>query len=64
MPFPFVFYRCGSVIREKCKYAAESDRFMRKLRERASEGKKGGMTTGEPIAAPNEEIDLERSATL
>jgi MFS family permease len=32
VPFPFLFYRYGAQIRKKCKYAAESDAFMAKLR--------------------------------
>ncbi|KAL1986734.1 hypothetical protein VTN96DRAFT_5599 [Rasamsonia emersonii] len=32
-PFPFLFYKYGSAIRLKCKFAALSDDFMRKLRE-------------------------------
>ncbi|KUL81614.1 hypothetical protein ZTR_11405 [Talaromyces verruculosus] len=35
VPFPFLFYKYGSKIREKCKYAAESATFMRKLQESA-----------------------------
>ncbi|KAJ5151329.1 uncharacterized protein N7482_010581 [Penicillium canariense] len=31
VPFPFIFYRYGSAIRQKCKYAAEADEFMRSL---------------------------------
>ncbi|KNG87862.1 hypothetical protein ANOM_003880 [Aspergillus nomiae NRRL 13137] len=34
VPFPFVFYRYGAVIRRKCKYAAEADDFMRRLAEK------------------------------
>ena len=35
LPFPFLFYKYGSAIRRKCKYAAESDDFMRRLMEQA-----------------------------
>ncbi|KAM0350515.1 hypothetical protein ACHAPU_002995 [Fusarium lateritium] len=31
VPFPFLFYKYGASIREKCKYAAQSAAFMRKL---------------------------------
>jgi hypothetical protein len=33
VPFPFLLYRYGPTIREKCKYAAESAAFMRKMQE-------------------------------
>jgi hypothetical protein len=32
LPFPFLFYKYGAAIRARCKYAAESDVFMKKLR--------------------------------
>ncbi|KAM6505973.1 hypothetical protein FSOLCH5_014151 [Fusarium solani] len=31
VPFPFLFYKYGASIREKCKFAAQSAAFMRKL---------------------------------
>ncbi|KAB8257498.1 major facilitator superfamily domain-containing protein [Aspergillus pseudonomiae] len=34
VPFPFVFYKYGAVIRRKCKYAAEADDFVRRLAEK------------------------------
>jgi hypothetical protein len=30
-PFPFLFYKYGAAIRRRCKYAAESDAFLRRL---------------------------------
>lgn len=35
VPFPFIFYRYGPVIRQKCKYSAEADAFMRSLTKKA-----------------------------
>lgn len=32
LPFPFLFYKYGAAIRARCKYAAEADVFMKKLR--------------------------------
>lgn len=32
LPFPFVFYKYGASIRARCKYAAEADAFIKKLR--------------------------------
>lgn len=34
LPFPFIFYKYGAKVRRKCKYAAESDAFVRKLAEK------------------------------
>ncbi|KAK2751167.1 MFS siderochrome iron transporter 1 [Myotisia sp. PD_48] len=31
VPFPFLFYKYGAIIRKKCKFANESDEFMRKI---------------------------------
>ncbi|KAG5976811.1 hypothetical protein E4U55_007204 [Claviceps digitariae] len=33
LPFPFLFYKYGSTIRAKCKFAAQSAAFMQKLRQ-------------------------------
>ncbi|POS78918.1 major facilitator superfamily transporter [Diaporthe helianthi] len=33
VPFPFLFYKYGAAIRARCKYAAEADAFMARLRE-------------------------------
>ncbi|KAE8387961.1 hypothetical protein ETB97_007928 [Aspergillus alliaceus] len=35
VPFPFLFYKYGPVIRTRCKYAAQSDAFMKKLMEQS-----------------------------
>ncbi|KAL4901761.1 hypothetical protein BDW74DRAFT_181475 [Aspergillus multicolor] len=48
-PFPFLFYKYGTAIRTRCKYAAESEAFMRKLQEQAQpqssvEPKESGRT--------------------
>jgi len=37
VPFPFLFYRYGATIRQNCKYAAESEAFMRKMQESSNE---------------------------
>jgi hypothetical protein len=36
LPFPFLFYKYGASIRKKCKYAAQADAFMEKMRARAA----------------------------
>lgn len=33
VPFPFLFYRYGSAIRARCKFAAEAAAFLRKMQE-------------------------------
>ncbi|KAJ5711297.1 hypothetical protein N7488_005453 [Penicillium malachiteum] len=35
LPFPFLFYKYGAAIRTRCKFAAQSDAFMRKIQEQA-----------------------------
>lgn len=32
IPLPFIFYKYGAAIRKKCKYAAEADAFMQRIR--------------------------------
>ncbi|PLB37803.1 MFS transporter [Aspergillus candidus] len=53
MPAPFFFYRYGAAIRTRCKYAAESHRYLLRLMEDAGQqksalGEKNGVKT-EPI---------------
>ncbi|KAJ5575390.1 hypothetical protein N7450_009289 [Penicillium hetheringtonii] len=38
VPFPFLFYKYGATIRKSCKFAAQSDAFMRKIQEQATAG--------------------------
>lgn len=33
VPFPFLFYKYGAQIREKCKYAAQSEKFMKQMQK-------------------------------
>lgn len=33
LPLPFLFYKYGATIREKCKYAAQSEAFMQRIRD-------------------------------
>lgn len=47
IPFPILFYKYGSKIREKCKYAAESAAFLRKLAESARETAAAEESEGE-----------------
>lgn len=36
VPFPFLFYKYGAAIRSRCKFAAQSEAFMRKIQEQAT----------------------------
>ncbi|KAL6229418.1 hypothetical protein BDW75DRAFT_235223 [Aspergillus navahoensis] len=36
VPFPFLFYKYGPAIRKRCKFAAQSAAFMRKIQEQAA----------------------------
>ncbi|KAF7597367.1 hypothetical protein BBP40_006308 [Aspergillus hancockii] len=38
VPFPFLFYKYGPAIRTRCKYAAQSDAFMKRLMEQSVKG--------------------------
>ncbi|KAJ5578369.1 uncharacterized protein N7459_007333 [Penicillium hispanicum] len=38
LPFPFLFYKYGEAIRKRCKFAAQSDAFMRKIMEQVKAG--------------------------
>ena len=37
VPFPFLFWKYGSAVRERCKYAAESAAFLKKMQNQAQE---------------------------
>ncbi|EED21472.1 MFS multidrug transporter, putative [Talaromyces stipitatus ATCC 10500] len=50
VPFPFLFYKYGAQIREKCKYAAESIAFVRKMLQAAAA--QDESTDGEKIEEP------------
>lgn len=62
VPFPFLFYKYGPAIRKKCKFAAESDAFMRKMAERMSSTgntTNGSITNDEKEKDGGEDIDIE-----
>lgn len=67
VPFPFLFYKYGASIREKCKFAAQSAAFMRKLQESQQEGTgpKNGQDALDPVEeAIDEEEDEEAGPTF
>jgi hypothetical protein len=54
LPFPFFFYRYGAKIRARCKYAAEADAFIKKLR---------GQLPSDPTESDEErEAEVEQDA--
>ncbi|KAH8426311.1 MFS transporter [Aspergillus melleus] len=59
VPFPFLFYKYGPAIRTRCKYAAESDAFMRKMLQQV---KKGPEPEPETEALKDEEAYDRREA--
>ncbi|KAG8166249.1 hypothetical protein KVR01_004801 [Diaporthe batatas] len=64
VPFPFLFYKYGRAIRSRCKFAAESEAFMARLRETDSseseeeESEQSNSSTSEV----NKEETLERQS--
>ncbi|KAF2131402.1 MFS general substrate transporter [Dothidotthia symphoricarpi CBS 119687] len=58
IPMPFFFYKYGASIRMKCKYAAEADAFMQRMRAQAAQKEQGREVAG---AHTN---DTSRASTL
>jgi hypothetical protein len=49
VPFPFLFYKYGHVVRRSCRYAAEAEDFMKKMmagrmKQQAEKEESGGVT--------------------
>ncbi|KAM4065908.1 major facilitator superfamily protein [Hirsutella rhossiliensis] len=70
VPFPFLFYHYGPAIRARCKFAAESAAFMRRLREGAAQSEekvvdekasseKDEVSSGDGEATESEELPFE-----
>lgn len=55
IPLPFLFYKYGATIRQKCKYAAQSEAFMEKIR---------GQTAARVQQQEAASNDSSRTATL
>lgn len=47
VPFPFLFYKYGPAIRERCKYAAQSAEFVRKMQQAAANQNTSDDSAGE-----------------
>jgi hypothetical protein len=66
LPLPFLFYKYGKTIREKCKYAAQSEAFMERLRTQAATrearqqaGPDSAGTSRAATLTPQEEAEQE-----
>ncbi|KAL1844514.1 hypothetical protein VTK73DRAFT_2389 [Phialemonium thermophilum] len=64
VPFPFLFYKYGRAIRLRCKFAGESEAFMRRLREQevgeeSSEEEEEEEEEASPIGAEGEKESEE-----
>jgi hypothetical protein len=58
IPLPFLFYKYGASIRKKCKYAAQADAFMQRIRaQQAAKAQQHEVGSGEST-------DTSRAATL
>lgn len=55
VPFPFLFYKYGATIRKRCKYAAESEEFMKRLKRQEQEE----ADLDEPQRADSDEDEAE-----
>ncbi|KAJ5721529.1 uncharacterized protein N7483_009463 [Penicillium malachiteum] len=64
MPFPFLFYKYGAAIRQRCKYSAESDQHMQRMRENSVQEKTSQPIGQEPISLTEEGAEMERIATM
>lgn len=58
IPLPFLFYKYGASIRKKCKYAAQADAFMMRIRNQQAAKLNQQQNAGE------ESVDTSRAATL
>lgn len=70
IPFPFLFYKYGPAIRKRCKYAAQAEAFLTRLREEAQQEDDSSSTedagsvapkndSEQPSASPHREHDRE-----
>lgn len=57
IPLPFLFYKYGATIRKKCKYAAQSEAFMTRIRNQAA-------AKAQRQEDAEESADSSRTATL
>ena len=60
VPFPFLFYKYGAQIRERCKYAAESAAFLRKMQNQAESDDSNEKEEGDQEASSEEQADRRK----
>ncbi|KAH9865784.1 hypothetical protein J1614_009371 [Plenodomus biglobosus] len=65
IPLPFLFYKYGESIRQKCKYAAQSAAFMQKMRSAAAarEAKGAGEMDSDQVSAATLQAEEEDAET-
>jgi len=59
LPFPFLFYKYGAAIRVRCKYAAQADAFMKKLRGQIPPSNEGSDHEDEVDIVKEEDAEQE-----
>ncbi|KAE8150402.1 major facilitator superfamily domain-containing protein [Aspergillus avenaceus] len=64
VPFPFLFYKYGAAIRARCKYAAQSDAFMKKIQEQSSRKENEEKPANVAVAATPNSTDTTPSNSV
>jgi len=60
VPLPFLFFKFGPKIRARCKYAAESDVFMKRMQKEMEHGSDGSTDETSSAGETQEEKEKER----
>jgi hypothetical protein len=68
IPLPFLFYKYGASIRKKCKYAAQADAFMQRIRNqqaaKAQQQEDGASADSSRTATLRAEEEVEEEARM
>ncbi|KAJ5646062.1 hypothetical protein N7490_002434 [Penicillium lividum] len=64
VPFPFIFYKYGAQIRQRCTFAAEADAFMRRLAEKNQAAITQEKTETTTTAADGNDSDSDTLSTV
>ena len=64
VPFPFIFYKYGARVRQKCTYAAEADAFMQRLTQAQQSGPPPAQEKKDEAEAGSESDDTSDSEDL
>lgn len=59
IPLPFIFYKYGAAIRKRCKYAAQADAFMQRIRARAQQQEAVGEDSADSSRAATLQVEEE-----